>query len=284
MRRLIPFILLICAGVFPAACSAEPEAPAAASPPPAVTATAPALPAGLEPAGHGEVTGIVDGDTVTLRDGRQVRLVGIQAPKLSLGRAHVQDWPLAHEAKAALAGLVMGERVTLHTGDTAEDRHGRVLAHIVRQKDDVWVQGELLRVGWARVYTFADNRRAAAAMLALEREARAARRGIWAHSFYAIRTPENVGRRLDQFEIVEGTVRAVAEVKGRVYLNFGDDWRRDFTVKIERQNRKAFSQADLNPTQWQNQHLRVRGWVFLENGPMIEASHPEQIELLPPTR
>ena len=41
---------------------------------------------------------IVDGDTLILADGREVRLVGIQAPKLPLGRKNFRTWPLADEA------------------------------------------------------------------------------------------------------------------------------------------------------------------------------------------
>lgn len=57
----------------------------------------------LEPASLAEaepllVVEIVDGDTVFLEDGQQVRLIGIQAPKLSLGREHVSDWPLGEES------------------------------------------------------------------------------------------------------------------------------------------------------------------------------------------
>ena len=37
-------------------------------------------------------------DTVVLTTGRQVRLVGSQAPKLLLGRVGFTAWPLAEEA------------------------------------------------------------------------------------------------------------------------------------------------------------------------------------------
>ena len=44
--------------------------------------------------GPATVVAVVDGDTVVLDDGRQVRLVGIQAPKLPLGRRNFRKWPL----------------------------------------------------------------------------------------------------------------------------------------------------------------------------------------------
>lgn len=240
-------------------------------------AGAPAL---LAPLGEARVSAVIDGDTVALDDGRQVRLVGIQAPKLPLGRTNFKPWPLAEEAKTALARLVAGKSVRLLKGEAVEDRHGRVLAHLERREDGLWAQGEMLRLGLARVYTFADNRKAAADMLAIEAEARAARRGLWADLYYAIRDAATVGRHLDGFEIVEARIQSMAKVKGRIYLNFGDDWRRDFTVKIERRNVKLFDRASRDLTQWAGKRIRVRGWVTWQNGPMIEATHPEQITLL----
>ena len=71
------------------------------------------------------VTEIVDGDTVVLADGRQVRLVGIQAPKLPLGRKGFEPWPLAGEAKAALGQLALGRELRLGFGGRRQDRHGR---------------------------------------------------------------------------------------------------------------------------------------------------------------
>lgn len=49
--------------------------------------------------GAARVAEIVDGDTLVLDDGLQARLVGIQAPKLPLGRPHVKRQPLAEQAE-----------------------------------------------------------------------------------------------------------------------------------------------------------------------------------------
>jgi len=49
---------------------------------------------GLEPGGNVIVVEIFDGDTLRLDTGKQVRLVGLQAPKLPLDRANFKAWPL----------------------------------------------------------------------------------------------------------------------------------------------------------------------------------------------
>jgi len=229
------------------------------------------------------VTEIVDGDTVvldrTISGARQVRLVGLQAPKLPLGRAGFEAWPLADEAKTALSRLVLGKQVTLDFTGEPLDRHGRLLAH-VKTENGTWIQGTLLAAGMARVYSFADNRARVDEMLTEERAARGANRGIWGHPFYAVRTPNEAWNHLSTFQFVEGRIVDAARVKGTIYLNFGEDWRTDFTIRIRPQARRVFDRAGIDPTAWKGRWVRVRGWLRKYNGPMIDASHPEQIEVL----
>ena len=235
---------------------------------------------------RGVVSAVIDGDTVILESGAQVRLVGIQAPKLALGRAGFRDWPLAVEAKELLEALVLGASVKLVYGGRRVDRHRRILAHLERKATSdtaaFWVQGEMLRTGLARVYTFPDNRARAERMLALEREARAARRGIWRLRYYRILRPDETRRYIGSFRLVEGTVLDAAVVRGKGFLNFGPDWRTDFTVSIARKHRRRFTRAGIDIGALDGRRVRVRGWLAWQNGPMIEATHPEQLELIEP--
>jgi endonuclease YncB( thermonuclease family) len=246
---------------------------------PARAAEPPEIPAPLEPGAPGEVVEVVDGDTLFLDDGREVRLVGLQAPKLPLGRPDFEAWPLSDDAKAALAELALGRTVWPAFGGLRRDRHGRVLAHLIRD-DGLWLQAELLERGLARVYSFPDNRALVDRMLRHERRARAAARGIWDHPFYAVRTEAEVRDLTGSFQLVEGRVADVAEVRGRVYINFGRNWRTDFTVTIPPDAVARFTDAGLDPEVYDDHRIRVRGWVEDYNGPLIEADHPEQIERL----
>jgi micrococcal nuclease len=237
----------------------------------------------LTPGPRAQVRAVVDGDTVILAtaiDGAdQVRLVGIQAPKLPLGRRGFRTWPLAAAAKSALEELVLGQAVDLAFGGRRLDRHGRLLAHLFTA-DGAWVQGALLRAGMARVYSFPDNRSRIADLLAEERAARAARQGIWGHPFYAVREADDLDRHLSTFQVVEGRVAAAARVKGTVYLNFGNDWRTDFTVRLKSPARRLFRGAGIDPLTLEGRRVRVRGWLRRYNGPLIDATHPEQVEIL----
>jgi hypothetical protein len=91
---------------------------------------------------------------------------------------------------------------------------------------------------------------------------------------------ERLSRLTRSYQLVEGVVAAVGEGKSRLYLNFAKDWRSDFTVAVARKDGDAFKVEGLDITSLAGKRLRVRGFLEWRNGPMIEVTHLEQIELL----
>jgi len=232
----------------------------------------------------GVVIEVIDGDTIVLDSDIKVRLIGIQAPKLPLGRDGFETWPLAQQAKQELENLALGKNVEIRYGGAQVDRHGRALGHMFIGVDQIWAQGAMLRAGLARVYSFPDNRFCLSELYQIEAQARVDRVGIWdGEAFYAIRDgarPKILLERLDQYEIVEGRVINADRVRQRVYLNFGKNWSEDFTIVIERAGLRRFEEAGIDPLSFENALIRVRGWIEERDGPRIEITHPEQIELL----
>jgi endonuclease YncB( thermonuclease family) len=232
------------------------------------------------------VAAIIDGETLKLVDGRTVRLIGAKAPMPPLGWRGDDPWPLVEEAKQALERLSSGKDIELRLGGARSDRHGHLLAHgfVVAEGERVWLQEAMVAKGLARVYSLPDNRGCVRELLARESEARAKRIGVWSSSAYRIVNAldlERLGRLIHSYQLVEGKVVAVGQGRIRIYLNFAQDWRRDFTVSVERKDLGAFAAAGLDLKALAGRRLRVRGTLAWQNGPMIEASHPEQIELLP---
>jgi micrococcal nuclease len=113
----------------------------------------------------------VDGDTFTCRDGRRVRLLGIDTPELGQGEP-------GRQAHAALRHLLpLGTTVRLERDVASRDRFGRELAY-------VWsgarmVNESLVRGGWAMLYTLPPNVKQAGRLERAQKEARAARAGLW---------------------------------------------------------------------------------------------------------
>jgi endonuclease YncB( thermonuclease family) len=240
---------------------------------------------GLRDGPKGVVTEIVDGDTVLLDNGLVVRLVGIQAPHLALGRADLSDWPMGKEARQALAEIVLKKPVMLAYGGAEKDRYGRSLGQlfVVGEAGPVWVQEAMLKAGMARAYGFADNRACMLELLAAEGRARLERLGIWGDSYYSVRRADRPAELLElegHYELVEGRVLLAEESQGVVFLNFGRFWKEDFTTVIDRGGLKLFAEAGIDPRKFGGALIRVRGWVDIKDGPRIDVTHPEQIEIL----
>jgi micrococcal nuclease len=223
------------------------------------------------------VAAVIAGDLVRLDDGRAVRLAGIRVPAAEPGDPGTER--VAEQVRAALRRLLEGQLVTLAPAEASYDRYGRLVAHLERS-DGLWVQGALLERGLAQVQTRPGETARVQEMLTVEHGARAARRGLWALPAFM---PQDAGAIADstgRFGIVRGRVLRVAPTDNHVYLNFGTDWRADFTVRVQRAElKRAFAGIDLEGLA--GRLVEVRGVVLEAGGPLIELSHPEQMQVLP---
>ena len=242
-----------------------------------------------EDGGAGIVTEIQEGETLILEDGRAVRVAGVLGPKRARG-GPASD--ARGEMEKALSDLTLGQKVTLVLGERKRDRYGRLLAQIMVTRNDetIWLQERLIADGMARVISFPENRLCTAELLVKEEAARQAQNGLWKTGFFVIRSADGedlLSRLAQSYEIVEGEVRSVADVKGRTYVNFGENWRKDFTAFISPQTAKLFGgvaaagpMTSFNAAALKGKRVRVRGWLKNFNGPSITVTHPEQIEIL----
>ncbi|HZY68917.1 MAG TPA: thermonuclease family protein [Devosia sp.] len=239
---------------------------------------------GLRDGPKGTVSEVVDGDTLLLDTGLLVRLIGIQAPKLALGREGYSDWPKGPEAKAALSELTLGKPVLLRYGGEEIDRYGRALAQVFTTgQEPLWAQESMLRAGQARVYSFPDNRSCLPELLAAETRARAAGLGMWSDSYYRVRRadrPADLRELTGHYELVEGRVLSAEKVGSQVFVNFGRYFKEDFTAVIDARALRLFQEAAIDPARLGGALLRIRGWIDDHDGPRIAVTHPEQLELL----
>ncbi len=223
----------------------------------------------LEPQGEGRVAAVVDGRSLRLEDGREIRLAGIERGGTDSGRA-------------ALSAIAGGRDVTLHGDDDTPDRYGRQPALVFVAGSEHSVQSELLRRGEALASADIADKNCAAALAAAESTARDAKLGIWAETS-AIKNAESPGDILSaigHFSVVEGRVLSVRQAGAITYLNFGRNWTRDFAATISRRIIPAFENANLGPKSLENRRIRVRGVVSSRGGPRIELLRVGQIEVL----
>lgn len=230
--------------------------------------------------GQAEVIEVVDARTILLHDGRIARLSGVDIPANE--DFSVSEWQIA--ARNILRDMLLAERVEIYQTQKKDwgrtNRMGHHLMHIVRFDDKAWVQGTLVKLGLARVNTTQRTPEMGTQMLALENTARGEKIGLWAQERFAVLTPETAERAIGRFAIVEGDVQSVTLNKNRLFINFGANWRDDFTVTLDSAARRAFNKAGLDPMQWGNKRIRARGYLKEINGASMSIDHVEAIEII----
>lgn len=213
---------------------------------------------------------------VRLDDARSIHLAGIHVPP-----AAEDGTSFAMAAQALIRSVLDGVEVTLDPRSPPLDRHGRLRAQL-HGGPGGWVQGELVRRGFAIVTPDEDVAPASLqALLALERTARDGRAGLWGKGMRMPFPAERVTAPEGAYVLVSGRVRGVATARDYLYLNFGADWRRDFTIRVPLRARRGFARQGLDLERLEGRNLEVRGYLFDLNGPMIELVHRAQIEVLP---
>jgi endonuclease YncB( thermonuclease family) len=247
------------------------------------TAAAPGAACRFDLVGSGRVVAVVDGRSLALDDGREVRLAGIEAPPAPVPGDTGARVAAALAAKSALESLALGQTVELRQRQRLSDRYGRILAFVsVPQAAEPSVAHALITRGFARVGASVEDPACAAELLSRERVARTQRLGLWGEPDYAIMSAESGAELLGQqghFAVVEGKVASVRESGGMIYMNFGRRWSQALTVTILKRHERSFAAAGLQPDRLANLRLRVRGYIEERSGPRIEATRPEQIEI-----
>ena len=162
------------------------------------------------------------------------------------------------------------------------DRYGDQVA-IIRLQSGQSLQSLLLKQGLARVYPQAGEGGDLTVFFAFEAQAREAKQGLWNFNSYHVVSAETaVQDRFDlrnYYQLVEGTIIDVAKVRGNIYLNFGEDWREDFTIMIPKSFSKSVTAQGLNYKMLKGKRVRVRGWFRLYGGPLIDVTDARQIEV-----
>ena len=231
----------------------------------------------LNRTGTATITQIIDPYRASTNDGQIVRLSAMNIPDY-----HPENpGEISLTVMKVLNDLLVGKDVILYqtkSGKGRVNRMGHRVAHL--QVGDIWVQGLLLGLGLARVETDKETPELAAPMLAIETAARGAKTGLWAYDSFNVLSPQTAPNYLDSFQIVEGTVHSAAINKNRIYLNFGPDWKSDFTVSIAPMDKRNFAKAGIDLLALGKAKVRVRGWLRSYNGPYIEVTHPAALEIL----
>lgn len=254
-----------------------------------------AFPCTLEPGPTRAVAAVLDGETVRLDDGTELRFLDVLAPRAEdAGADSAEAWPPADDARMRLAAMVQGQSVALAFAGQRSDRHGRVRAHVFLKRDpeDVWVQAALVDRGLVRVARLASADRCLMALLEREKAARTSQLGLWGHAAYQIRPadrPEELARFRHTFQIVRGRVERVRTTRALTILELtsgsaaprvtdGQQWG---ALRLTLKRGAGLPLGITSVDQLAGRNLVARGWIEVvpTRGPEIALPTSDLLQL-----
>jgi micrococcal nuclease len=128
------------------------------------------------PAEAQRVRQVIDGDTITVSGVGVVRLLGVDAPEKTGG--YRESEPFGDAATRYMKGLLEGQDVRLEYDGPRKDQYNRTLAY-VWLADGRLANLEVIKAGYAETYRRFEYR-LKSDFFAAERDAKSARRGMWA--------------------------------------------------------------------------------------------------------
>ena len=213
----------------------------------------------------------LNGDSLLLTDGRQVRLIGINAPEFHKdGEPHA---PLAAAARQRASVLTRGQNVRLVYDIERLDRYKRTLAYVVLP-DGRDLQTVLVGEGLAWFVAIPPNVARVSAYQAAEAEARAERRGVWSSTAYDPIPAERLAPGRTGFLRVTGTVRSVRFSGANVMLGLAPNG-----FLVVPRNAGELTQIARSLT---GKRVLARGWLTAYKSEMrMRLAHPAMLEVWP---
>lgn len=217
----------------------------------------------------------------------EVRYLGLDTPE-----THHPEKPVEYfgvKASKFNKQLVGGKKVKLEYDVQKKDQYGRVLAYIYVKQGGEWinVNAELLREGYARVYTLPPNVKYSDYFLELEREARENCKGLWQAYcedppvFSATEIEEKMGKYLGKVVTVRYQVIGTYDSGDIIFLNSSSNYETDFTAVIFKDDEQYFIKRGIEPVRdYDGKTIKVTGELQKYDGPEIILYHPYQVEVV----
>jgi len=216
---------------------------------------------------------IVDGDTLWLKDGRKVRLLGINAPETAHDSRPAE--PFASKSLRALKQLLKdSQTISLRFDRVRKDRYQRLLAHVFTD-DGINVQAFLIQRGLAAQIAIPPNTWHAECYATLEKKAISKRLNMWSHPRFMPWDVGDIKPSHHGFYRVSGVINAISRSKSSIWLQLTNQ----FSLRIMRKDLSYFHQVDVSKLK--NKRVIVKGWLFpYKKRINMLVRHPRSLEVI----
>lgn len=168
---------------------------------------------------------VIDGDTIELSNGDKVRYIGVDTPEIRERKG--SEWvykplPYAEDARDFNKMLVEHKSVRLEYDVQKKDRYSRILAYVY--VDDKMINLEMVKQGFAMIYTYPPNVRYTQRFVEAQKEAMDNKKGLWAgleeNKISASQAKNNIG----MLRMIESEVIGTHLTEKLLILKFKDNF------------------------------------------------------------
>ncbi|MGY6277606.1 thermonuclease family protein [Methylomonas sp. MgM2] len=214
---------------------------------------------------------VFDGDTILLKSGQKVRLLGINTPEVA-GRNKEAE-PGGEKAKAWLQRQLEHKKVRLEHDVEKQDKYRRSLAYVFSD-DKRLINLELVREGLATVNIYPPNLKYVDALLAAQNQAELENLGIWHDSAYARKDVKSLTKNNYRgWKRITGRIQDLKKTKKYSYLKFSGK----AGVRIENENLNLFPPLG----KYVGKKIEARGWPIKQKDQfIIPVRHPGELKIL----
>ncbi len=220
-----------------------------------------------------KVAWVYDGDTLRLKDGRKIRLIGMNAPEVAHHKKKGQ--PYGREATEKLRQLLksVNYKVRLETDLQKRDRYKRYLVHVFLA-DGTDLSQWMLQNGWASLMIFPPNTRYIGMYRKAEQSAQKMKRHIWLQSNYQIHKASQLKKGYRGYVRLKSNIKSIKITKKTIFLELD----KKIFIKLSKHFIHYFTHYD--PKNLLHDEVIIRGFLYKSRGKrIITLRHPAQLEL-----
>lgn len=216
-----------------------------------------------------QVAKVLDGDTVVLKGGERVRLLGINAPEIESRHRDGETGGIV--AKEWLQEKLQGRKVYLEYDQQKQDHYKRLLAHLYLPNGE-HLNLMLVEKGLAVVNLLPPNLRHADAMVRAQQRAERQKLGIWSLPDYRTRPLTQISQKSRGWQRFLGIPKSLKRNKRYSQLIFNNE----IDIRIDNNNLALFPALET----YLHKPLEIRGWVSRRNDHYsILIHHPSALVL-----
>lgn len=229
---------------------------------------------------HIKVIRVIDGDTVKLENGENLRYIGLDTPETRIkknNRFIYAPQPFALDAKRLNQKLVENKYIKIEFDVEKKDIYGRLLGYCF--VGNTFINAKLIEEGFAVTFTIPPNVKYIDTFIALQRAAREAKKGMW--GAYETINAKDCPKYVNQIRTVKGRIKDSYQAKKFISLNFDTSGSEKVKIVIFENSYDAFRKKGIDPLNFYiGKTIEVSGKIRqYKQYTEIIVSNPEEITL-----